>query len=33
MDSDNRSQEEIYRFMQDLEFIQCLSNPLYLECM
>ena len=32
MDSDNKSQEEIYRFLQDLEFIQCLTNPSYLEC-
>ena len=28
---DTKAQEEIYRFIQDLEFVQCLSNPLYLE--
>ncbi len=30
---DDIAQSEIYRFLQDLEFIQCLSNPSYLECM
>ena len=29
--NDKNAQEEIYRFIQDLEFVQCLSNPLYLE--
>ena len=29
-EKDTRSQEELFRFMQDLEFIQCLSNPFYL---
>ena len=28
---DTKAQEEIYRFIQDLAFVQCLSNPLYLE--
>jgi hypothetical protein len=32
MDSDNLAQKEMYRFLQDLEFVQCLANPLYLEC-
>ena len=27
----NEHQEEILRFMQDLEFVQCLANPLYLK--
>ena len=31
-DSDGKLQEEIYRFLSDLEFLQCLANPLYLEC-
>lgn len=30
--SDNFIQEELYRFTQDLEFVQLLSNPNYLEC-
>ena len=30
--NDNHTQDEIYRFIQDLEFVQCLSNPQYLEC-
>jgi hypothetical protein len=33
MEGDNRNQAEIFRFLQDLEFVQCLSNPNYLECM
>lgn len=32
MESDSKVQEEVYRFLQDLEFVQCLSNPFYLEC-
>ncbi len=32
MDTDSSAQSEIYRFLQDLEFVQCLANPLYLEC-
>ena len=28
---DNEDQEEILRFMQDLEFVQCLANPYYLK--
>lgn len=28
----NKIQEEIFRFTQDLEFIQLLANPNYLEC-
>ncbi len=32
MDSDNLAQKEIYRFLQDLEFVQCLANPSFLEC-
>ena len=32
MDSDNLTQSEAFRFIQDLEFVQCLCNPLYLEC-
>ena len=31
INNDTKAQEEIYRFIQDLEFVQCLSNPLYLE--
>lgn len=31
-ESDNSAQKEVYRFLQDLEFIQCLANPSYLEC-
>lgn len=30
--SENKIQEEVYRFLQDLEFLQCLANPSYLEC-
>ena len=30
-EEDNKEQEEIIRFMQDLEFVQCLSNPYYLK--
>ena len=29
-ENDKYAQEEIYRFIQDLEFVQCLSNPSYL---
>jgi len=29
---DNTIQEELFRFTQDLEFVQLLSNPNYLEC-
>lgn len=32
LDSDKKSQEELYIFIQDLEFVQCLANPAYLEC-
>ena len=28
---DDNAQNEIYRFIQDLEFVQCLSNPNYLK--
>jgi mediator of RNA polymerase II transcription subunit 31 len=28
----SKDQAEIFRFIQDLEFIQLLSNPQYLEC-
>jgi hypothetical protein len=28
----SKDQIEIFRFIQDLEFIQLLSNPQYLEC-
>jgi len=31
-DGDGKLQEEIYRFLSDLEFVQCLANPNYLEC-
>ena len=31
IEEDTKSQEEIYRFIQDLEFVQCLANPLYLK--
>ena len=31
IEEDNEIQEEIIRFMQDLEFVQCLSNPFYLK--
>ena len=31
MEEDNKDQEEIIRFMQDLEFLQCLANPFYLK--
>ena len=30
-EEDDKEQEEIIRFMQDLEFVQCLSNPYYLK--
>lgn len=30
--TESKIQEENYRFLQDLEFVQCLSNPAYLEC-
>ncbi len=30
--TESKIQEENYRFLQDLEFVQCLSNPGYLEC-
>lgn len=30
--NDSYIQEELYRFTQDLEFVQLLSNPNYLEC-
>ena len=30
-EEDNREQEEVYRFFQDLEFVQCLANPNYLK--
>jgi hypothetical protein len=32
MEVDTRTQEEIFRFTQDLEFVQLLSNPAYLDC-
>ena len=28
----SKDQIEIFRFIQDLEFIQLLTNPQYLEC-
>ena len=28
----SNDQAEIFRFIQDLEFVQLLSNPQYLEC-
>ena len=28
---DSKAQEEIYRFIQDLEFVQCLANPFYIK--
>ena len=31
IEEDNKEQEEIIRFMQDLEFVQCLANPFYLK--
>ena len=31
IEDDNKEQEEIIRFMQDLEFVQCLANPFYLK--
>ena len=31
LEEDNKAQEEIIRFMQDLEFVQCLANPYYLK--
>ncbi len=30
-EEDNKTQEEIFRFIQDLEFVQCLANPNYLK--
>ena len=30
-EADNIIQEELFRFMQDLEFVQCLANPNYLK--
>ena len=30
-EEDDKEQEEIIRFMQDLEFVQCLANPFYLK--
>lgn len=32
-ESDKVTQEELFKFFQDLEFVQCLANPFYLECM
>lgn len=32
MEDHSKDQEEIFRFIQDLEFVQLLSNPQYLEC-
>jgi hypothetical protein len=32
MECETRTQEEVFRFMQDLEFVQLLANPAYLEC-
>ena len=29
--NDNKTQEELFRFIQDLEFVQCLANPNYLK--
>ena len=31
IEEDNKEQDEIIRFMQDLEFVQCLANPFYLK--
>ena len=31
IEEDNKTQEEIFRFIQDLEFVQCLANPNYLK--
>ena len=31
IEDDNKEQDEIIRFMQDLEFVQCLANPFYLK--
>ena len=31
INDDNKEHEEILRFMQDLEFVQCLANPYYLK--
>ena len=31
INDDNKEHEEILRFMQDLEFVQCLANPFYLK--
>ena len=30
-EEDSKAQEEIYRFIQDLEFVQCLANPFYIK--
>ena len=30
-DEDREAQEEIFRFIQDLEFVQCLVNPFYIK--
>ena len=30
-EDDNKDQDEIFRFIQDLEFVQCLANPNYLK--
>ena len=30
-EEDNKDQDEIFRFIQDLEFVQCLANPNYLK--
>jgi hypothetical protein len=32
MEVDTRTQEEIFKFIQDLEFVQLLPSPAYLEC-
>ena len=31
INDDNKEHEEILRFMQDLEFVQCLANPWHLK--
>ena len=31
LEEDNKTQEEMFRFIQDLEFVQCLANPNYLK--
>ena len=30
-EADSKDQEEIFRFIQDLEFVQCLANPFYIK--